>query len=165
MKDYYSTDDPYQFSILDKEEYQKYVASLGKDEKALFERSNGMNFYEISFDMKGELLSPIVVELQYVDGTKEYHNIPAEIWRMGDRKVTKVFKTAKEVKQVILDPYLETVDVNTENNYFPSKPQMSRFEIFKGNGNNRFGGGGGENPMQRAKRAKDKEKQGGSNGN
>jgi Peptidase family M1 domain len=162
LKDYYSTDDPYQFSILDKEEYQKYMASMGKEEKALFEKSNGMNFYEVTFEMKGELVSPIIVELQYTDGTKDYHNIPAEIWRMGDKKVTKVFKTAKEVKQVVLDPYLETVDVDTENNYFPSKPQLSRFEIFKANRGDRFGGGG-ENPMQRAKRAKEKQSE--SNGN
>jgi uncharacterized pyridoxamine 5'-phosphate oxidase family protein len=156
LKDFYSTDDQFEVSILDKEEYQKYWASLSKEEKAIFEKNNGINFYEVSFEMKGELLSPIVVELQYADGTKDYHNIPAEIWRMGDKKVTKVFKTAKEVKQVILDPYLETVDVDTENNYFPAKPQMSRFEIFKRNGNP-FGAG--ENPMQRAKRAKEKEKQ------
>jgi hypothetical protein len=156
LKDFYSTDDQFEVSILDKEEYQKYWASLSKEEKAIFEKSNGMNFYEVTFEMKGELLSPIIIELQYADGTKDYHNIPAEIWRMGDKKVTKVFKTAKEVKQFILDPHLETVDVDTENNYFPAKPQMSRFEIFKRNGNP-FGGG--ENPMQRTKRAKEKEKQ------
>jgi hypothetical protein len=113
--------------------------------------------------MKGELLSPIIVELQYADGTNDYHNIPAEIWRMGDRKVTKVFKTAKQVKQVVLDPYLETADIDTENNYFPSKPQMTRFEVFKGGNMGRFGGGG-ENPMQRAKRAKEKEKEKPANG-
>jgi hypothetical protein len=156
LRDYYSDDSPYEVNVLDKEEYQKYVASLGKEEKAVLE--SGMNFYELTFEMKGELISPIVVELQYADGSKDYHNIPAEIWRMGDRKVTKVFKSAKELQQVVLDPYLETADVDMTNNYYPPKPQISRFEIFKGNPMNRFGGGG-ENPMQRAKRAKEKEKQ------
>jgi uncharacterized pyridoxamine 5'-phosphate oxidase family protein len=152
LRDYYTDADQFQVTILDKEEYQKYVATLSKDEKALLE--GGFNFYEISFDMKGELVSPIVVELQYTDGTKDYHNIPAEIWRLGNRKASKVFKTTKELKQVVLDPYLETADVDTNNNFFPPKPQMSRFEIFKRN--NPFGGG--ENPMQRMKRAKEKEK-------
>jgi hypothetical protein len=155
LRDYYSDDSPYEVSILDKEEYQKYVASLSKEDKALLE--SGINFYELTFEMKGELLSPIVVELQYTDGSKDYHNIPAEIWRMGDKKVSKVFKSSKELKQVVIDPYLETADVDESNNYFPPKPQVSRFELFKG-GMNRFGGGG-ENPMQRAKRAKEKEKQ------
>ncbi len=153
IRDYYSDDDEFQATILDKEDYQKYIATLGKEEKALLE--SGFNFYEITFDMKGELVSPIIVELQYTDGTKDYHNIPAEIWRMGNRKATKVFKTTKELKQVVLDPYLETADVDMNNNYFPPKPQMSRFELFKRSGN-QFGGG--ENPMQRMKRAKEKEK-------
>ena len=160
LKDFYSTDDQFGVSILDKEEYQKYTASLSKEDKAVFEKSNGMNFYEITFDMKGELLSPIIVELQYADGTKDYHNIPAEIWRMGDKKVTKVFKSLKEVKQITLDPYLETVDVDTENNYFPSKPQLNRFEIFKQGASNRRGENSNENPMQRAKRAKEKQPNG-----
>jgi Peptidase family M1 domain len=151
LRDYYTDDDQYQADALHKEEYQKYVAGLSDAEKKLL--NEGVNYYEVTFEMKGELLSPIVVELQYTDGTKDYHNIPAEIWRMGDKKVTKVFKTNKELKQVVLDPYLETADVDTNNNYFPPKPQMSRFEVFK-----RSGQGGGENPMQRAKRAKEKEK-------
>ena len=70
---------------------------------------------------------------------------------MGDKKVTKVFKTNKEVKQIVIDPYLETADVETSNNYFPNKKAMSRFEIFKQRQ------GGGENPMQRQKRVKEKE--------
>ena len=57
---------------------------------------------------------------------------------------------------------LETCDVNEENNYFPPKPQMSRFEIFKGN-QRQFGGG--ENPMQKLKRVKEREKQAGGGGN
>jgi hypothetical protein len=155
IRDYYSSDDPFQVSVLDKEEYTKYLATLSKEDKELIE--SGLNFYEITFNMKGELLTPIIFEMEYTDGTKEYKNIPAEIWRMGDRKVSKVIKTKKELKKLVLDPYLETCDIDTTNNHFPPKPQMSRFEIFKRSG------GAGENPMQRAKRAKEKEKQTGGN--
>ena len=158
IKDYYSSDSPYEVSVLDKEEYQKYLATLSKDERQILDTQAGMNFYELTFEMKGELLSPIIVELQFADGTKDYRNIPAEIWRLGDRKVTKVFKTSKEVKQFVLDPYLETADVDVSNNYFPPRPQLSRFELYKGGGSGRFGTPGGENPMQRAKRAKASEK-------
>lgn len=157
LRDYYTDDNQFEVTILDKEEYQKYIATLGKEEKAALE--SGLNFYELTFEMKGELLSPIVVELQYTDGTKEYHNIPAEIWRHGDRKVTKVFKSAKQLQQVVLDPYFETADTDLSNNAFPPKPQVSRFEVFK---RNQGGAMGGENPMQRAKRAKEREKQGGN---
>jgi Peptidase family M1 domain len=150
LRDYYTDDSPYTVDVLAKEEYDKYVAGLSKEEKVLLE--SGFNFVECTFEMKGELLTPIIVQLEFVDGTKELHKIPAEIWRMGDKKVTKVFKTNKEVKQVVVDPFLETADVETSNNYFPNKSTMSRFEIFK-----QRQGGGGENPMQRQKRAKEKE--------
>jgi hypothetical protein len=157
LKDVYSGNDlDYQTTILDKEEYQKYIASLNKEEKALLD--SGLNFYEIGFELKGGLVSPICLELVFSDGAKEYHKIPAEIWRRGDKKVTKVFKSAKEVKEVVLDPYLETADVDTENNYFPPRPQLSRFELYKGGQSSRFGGSS-ENPMQRLKRAQERQKQ------
>ncbi|MDP5169554.1 MAG: hypothetical protein NWR72_04865, partial [Bacteroidia bacterium] len=57
--------------------------------------------------------------------------IPAEIWRMGQQEVTKVFMTEKELIGVSLDPFLETADVNTMNNYWPERAQPSRFELYK----------------------------------
>jgi len=93
---------------------------------------------------------PIIVELEYTDGTKDVHRIPAEIWKMNQQKVSKVFASKKDLKQVTLDPNLETADVDTANNYFPPKQQMSKFELFK---RKRFGG---ENPMQRDRRANKK---------
>jgi Peptidase family M1 domain len=129
LRDKYSDDNPYEVTQMDKETYQRYLTTLSKEEKDILSAND--LYYEVTFELKGELLSPIVVELQMEDGTKEYHNIPAEIWRAGDRKVSKVFRTKQEVKQVILDPYLETVDIDVSNNYFPNRPQPSRFELFK----------------------------------
>ncbi len=159
LKDYYSNDEQFPITVLEKEEYQKFMESLSEEERQFL--NEGWKFYEVTFEMKGELLSPIVVELQYTDGTKDYHNIPAEIWRMGDRKVSKVFRSKKDLKQVVLDPYLETADVETANNYYPAKPnEPSRFELFKGQqGGGRFQPQG-ENGMQRARRAAQREKQG-----
>lgn len=149
LKDFYSNEMQYAVTTIDKEEQQKYIKSLSPEEKKFYD--DPANYYEVSFTMKGELLSPIICELQYTDGTSEYKNIPAEIWRMGKKTVTKVFKSQKELKQVVLDPYLETCDVDVSNNYFPNKPQATRFEIFKRNAN------GGENAMQKASRAKSKD--------
>jgi hypothetical protein len=55
------------------------------------------------------------------------------------------------VKQVVLDPQLETADVNTENNYMPRKVIPSRFELFKQQAFGRNGPQNGTNPMQQAK--------------
>ena len=153
LKDFYSTPN-YEVNSLDKDEYEKYLATLSPEDRKLIDPT--IKYTEVTFEMKGELLSPIIVQLNYMDGTKEDYNIPAEIWRHGEKKVTKVFKSTKDLKEVILDPYLETCDIDVSNNYFPNRPQPSRFEVFKRNQVGRYGEGSTENPMQRVKRAKDK---------
>ena len=74
---------------------------------------------------------------------------------MDQAEVSKVFTFEKEVTQVSLDPFLETADVDTGNNYYPARKEMSRFELYKGRSRR---GGSGENPMQRAKRAEEEGK-------
>ncbi|MBK8720909.1 MAG: M1 family peptidase [Saprospiraceae bacterium] len=146
LVDFYTTYDPLDVTNMDKEEYQKYYSTLTKEEKELLEA--GYYFNEITVKRIGGLVMPVIIELEFLDGTKELHRIPAEIWRYDNKEAKKVFVTKKEVKQVSLDPYLETADIDTSNNYFPPKSNMSRFELFK----NRTRGQGELNPMQKAKK-------------
>lgn len=146
LKDFYSTFDPLAVSTLDEQDYQRYLATLSEEEKALL--NDGRNYYELTFKNKGGLVMPIILQFQYEDGTTEDHYIPAEIWRKNSEQVSKVFTTQKAIQQIVLDPYLETADTDRSDNYFPAKQEMNRFELFK-----RGTRGGGENPMQRAKRA------------
>lgn len=149
--DFYNNEyDPYKWTILDSEEYDRYFARLSDDEKQLL--GSGMNYYQIDLSSPGELVMPVILEFEYSDGTKETHRIPAEIWKMNDKKISKVFYSKKELVRVVLDPYLETADIDRGNNYWPPKQEPTRFELYKSNH------GGGENPMQRAKRAKEKGK-------
>jgi hypothetical protein len=148
LKDFYSDFDPLQVTSMDREEYTKYVGSIGDDEKKLI--ASGKNYYEIAFERIGGLPSPIILKMDFVDGTSETQKIPAEIWRFNQSKVNKIFATEKEVKQFTLDPNLETADIDTKNNSYPPVQQLSRFEIFKQKE------GGGENDMQKAKKAKEK---------
>jgi hypothetical protein len=152
IRDFYTEYDPLEVNILDKEEYERYLQNLDKESREMLEA--GQNFYELSFRNEGGLVMPIILQFQFVDGTTEDHYIPAEIWRRDHEQVSKVFITEKEVQQIVLDPYLETADVDTGNNYYPPRTQLNRFELFERN-SRRWGGG--ENPMQRARRAKAKE--------
>ena len=148
LRDFYTEYDPLEVDAIDQAEYKKYLAKLSPEEKELLE--SGYKFYEIHFEMIGELVMPLIVELQYADGTAEMHRIPAEIWKMGDTEVSKVFASKKELVQVVLDPHQETADTDMDNNYYPPKPQMSRFELYKSSRR-----GSRENPMQRAQRAEE----------
>ncbi len=147
--DFYSKHDKLQADAIDRDNYQNYYKSLSDDEKAMIE--DDLNYYEISFENKGGLVMPIILEFTYEDGTTEVEKIPAEIWKLTNDKVTKVFIKEKEIKSITLDPFLETADVDRSNNHYPPRPEVDRFELFKSSRR-----GGGENGMQRAKRAKEK---------
>jgi len=97
---------------------------------------------------------PVILQLEYTDGSKEIKRNPAEIWRMGDENISKVFYSEKELKQVVLDPFLETADVDTNNNYWPTRTQPSRFKLFKKKPRRNYQPKG-ENLMQRDKRKKE----------
>lgn len=149
LNDFYSTTDPFMVLELDKVEYEERVAQLSEDEKALLASSK--NYYEITFRNEGGLVMPLILQFEYEDGTKEIRRIPAEIWKMSEPTVTKVFMTEQPAAQITLDPMLETADVDMEDNYWPPRPQPTRFELFKSE-RGRRSSGGGENPMQRARR-------------
>jgi hypothetical protein len=146
LQDFYHTYNPFKVDALDRKDYEKFVAGLSKDEKALIEA--GHNYYQVDFKNKGGLVMPIIIQFNYTDGTSELYRIPAEIWRYNNDAVSKVFITKKTAASIELDPFLETADCDTENNYFPQRETPSRFQMFKGGGY----GPGGENPMQRAKK-------------
>jgi len=151
LQDFYSTYDELNVDAIDQKEYNQYYENLTPAEKELLQ--SGANFYEITVENKGVLIMPVIFEFQYIDGTAEVIRIPPEIWKMDESTVTKVFKTDKEIKKIVLDPFLETADVDTSNNNYPPEEEVSKFELYKSS-QNRRGGSAGENPMQRAKRAK-----------
>ncbi len=87
-------------------------------------------YYEITFDKPGGLVMPIIAEFTYKDGTKERKVYPAQIWRYNDNEITKAIQSDKEIVNIVVDPDLETADVDMTNNSFPKK-QASKFDKFK----------------------------------
>ncbi|AUC22639.1 aminopeptidase [Polaribacter sejongensis] len=88
--------------------------------------------YEITYNKPGGLVMPIIVEFTYKDSTTERKVYPAQIWRLNDKEITKVFSTTKEVTKITIDPDLETADVDTSNNSWP-KETNNKFDKFKSN--------------------------------
>ena len=87
-------------------------------------------FYEITFNKPGGLVMPIIVEYTYDDGSTEKKTYPAQIWRYNDKKVTKAVHSDKQITKIVIDPDLETADVDLSNNSFPNtnKDQFSKFK-------------------------------------
>jgi hypothetical protein len=100
------------------------------NDHSIRQKLDGKNVYEITFTNKGGLVTPLVIQWTYKDGTREIEKIPAEIWRLNENQVTKVFVKEKEVTSVLLDPNFELADVDVTNNAFP-KSAETRFDRFK----------------------------------
>ena len=129
LADFYNRYDPLAVTDVDREAYQKFQAGLTDKEKALLAANK--NFYVMDFTNVGGLVMPILLKIDYVDGTSEELRIPAEIWRRNYKQVSKLVVTDKEIAQVTLDPKLETADADLANNFFPRRPVMTRFQLFK----------------------------------
>ncbi|MFP4095841.1 MAG: M1 family aminopeptidase, partial [Cyclobacteriaceae bacterium] len=102
-----------------------------QDDDAIRSQYRDKNIYEITFNNEGGLVMPIILELNYTDGTSETRKIPAEIWRKNETKATKVFALEKELASVRLDPNNQTADVDMADNVFPRQEEKSKFDQFK----------------------------------
>ena len=122
---------------------RKFYAEDGEDEKVNFieDTTEGLKisksktakptyFYEITFNKPGGLVMPIIVAYTYDDGTTEKKTYPAQIWRYNDKQVTKAIHSEKQITKIVIDPDLETADVDVTNNSFP-KEKKDAFAKFK----------------------------------
>ncbi len=147
-KDFYTSYDKYAVTQKDIEGYNKKKESLSDKEKEIID--GGINYYQLDFKNIGGLVMPLIIEFTFEDGSQEVERIPAEIWRRNNEEVSKVFAFNKAVANIELDPYLETADVDMDNNSWPAKVGPTRFQLFK-SGTGRRAGTGHSNPMRESR--------------
>ncbi|MBU3659984.1 MAG: M1 family peptidase, partial [Flavobacteriales bacterium] len=150
IDDFYAQRNLYFVDALDKKEYEEFLAKA--DKKDIEFLNSGKQFYEVTFSNIGGLPMPLIIEFTFTDDSKKVVRIPAEIWRMYEDKVSKVFILDKEVKSLRLDPFLETADTDLNNNTWPKIMQPTKYQLFKQQTSK-------ENPMQRQKRVDELNKQ------
>jgi hypothetical protein len=132
MRDFYNSYDPFSVTEADKNKYAAYLKSLTDEERKMVEE--GKNYYTLTLKNKGGLVMPVIIQLQYEDGTTEDLRYPAEIWRLNDKDFRKTIATTKKVVKFKLDPYFEIPDIDTSDNVFPREPeQPTKFQLFKQN--------------------------------
>lgn len=149
LNDFYTTFDKYKVTEDEKNQYERMLNGLSDKQKEFL--NGGYNFYQIDFKNIGGLVMPLILKFEFTDGTNEVQRIPAEIWRKNNEEVSKVFMFKKEVKNITLDPFIETADVDMNNNYWPPRIQPTRFQLYKSRYSGRYGSRSGSNPMQKAK--------------
>jgi Peptidase family M1 domain len=113
--------------IKDIKTLDEYIATkFTAEEKAKLQSPK--YFYEVTFNKPGGLVMPILLDITFEDGTVETHKFPAQIWRMNDVEVSRVFATQKTIKKIQIDPNLETADIDTTNNVWPKEEVKSKFD-------------------------------------
>ncbi len=142
LKDFYNTYRESDVTQEDRANYQRLLEGLSDEEKQLLQLKK--LFYVVDFRNLGGLVMPIILQIDFEDGSSQELRIPAEIWRRNSQQVSKLIITSQPIKSLTLDPHRETADVDLTNNYFPQRPVNSRFQLFKMKHD-------GKNPMQKSK--------------
>ena len=113
----------------EKKQYQKYLKSLSGEEKRLLKA--GYNYYQLTVENKGGMVMPVILKLEYEDGSSTIRRIPAEIWRRDNDQVTTVIFSKKPIIHIAMDPHLETTDVDMTNNEWTIRGNPLYFKVKK----------------------------------
>ena len=134
LRDFYSENDEYAVTNKELNDYESFKDGLKEPEKSAFERALKENpyIYFVDFENLGGLVSPLPLTFTYEDGSKKDVMIPAEVWRLSPKAVTKVFVEPRKVVSIELDVRHQTADAERSNNAYPPKPTPSRLDVFRG---------------------------------
>src|SRR5690606_19487818 len=128
-KDFSGGPQPFRLIETDPRYYGEFRNKV--DDKEIMAKLENKNIYELTISNKGGLVMPVIIEWTYKDGTKERETLPAEVWRLNEKRIKKVFVKDKEVVNVMIDPDMQTADINIEDNIFPKTQGPSRFDEFR----------------------------------
>jgi len=149
LADFYNSFDKLDVLKSDRKKFAELIEGLDEDQIALLE--SDMNFYVVNVDNGGNLVMPVILEMNYEDGTKEEVRIPAEVWRQNGTSISKLIMSKKSLDHVVLDPHLETADTDLSDNRFPPEAKERTIKLKKSSGKGRRGAGG-DNPMRQARK-------------
>jgi len=129
LLDFYNEHDEFTPTNAERNKYNKAFEALEKWQQELLMKGGSMTVMD--FSNHGELVMPIILKLTYTDKSVEHLKIPAEVWRRNSKKVSKLLIRDKIIKEIEVDPYWETADIDVSNNYWPARIIKSPLEIFE----------------------------------
>ncbi len=131
LKDFYDSYDAGAALPSEKKKFEALLKDLKEEEIDPALLKTARNFYLIDFSNVGGLVMPLILKLDYTDGSSEELKLPAEVWRFNTKSASKFIVTTKEIKAATFDPRQELVDTDIENNYWPRRPVKTKFQLFK----------------------------------
>ena len=126
-RDFYDSIDPLDATAADKRKAAESFADLTAEEKAARQVTD--NFYRFSFSNRGGLVMPVILKMDFADGSSETARIPAEVWRYNQKAVTWQFVTPKTLTRAEVDPLWETADADRSNNVYTGQIDPKTLKI------------------------------------
>ena len=130
VRDFYDENDEFTVTGVERKRYEEFLAGLEDWERATLERAvdEDLNYYILEFSNLGGLVMPILLEITYAGGGREWINLPAETWRRAPHGLKKLLVSPEKISSIVVDPKWETADADIENNYYPRRMIPSRIE-------------------------------------
>lgn len=116
VRDYYDATD--RFAVTAGQKTRAATAAEALTPEELKARALTDNFLRFTFRNVGGLVMPVILKLDYTDGSTETFRIPAEIWRHNSQRATWLRATPKTLKRAEIDPLWETADADRDNNVY-----------------------------------------------
>ncbi|MCP3918451.1 MAG: hypothetical protein GY711_23140 [bacterium] len=129
LRDFYNQYDELDVTERDREAFRELLAGLTPEQRRLLELD--LNFYVVELANEGGLPMPVVLEVHYTDETHEELRSPAEIWRKNGATISRLVMTEKEIERLVLDPHLETADVDLTDNHWPRRTEIETILLEK----------------------------------
>ncbi len=135
LRDFYSSNDRFTVSNKDRNKAKQDWDKLKPWEKAAFERAIEADslFYFVDFENRGGIPSPLLLTIDYENGDQRTMNLPAEIWRRDNERVTFRLIEQSPISAISLDQSHQTGDADYSNNRFPPEIQQSRLSVYRSN--------------------------------
>ncbi len=144
LADFYNDYDELDVTEKDRKNYEELLEKLSGEDRDVL--ASEAHFYVVKLENRGGLVMPVILKIRFQDGSHEIREYPAELWVQNSRTASKLLILDRPVAQIELDPFLQTVDANRDNNYFPRRIEHETFKLKQESL--------GTNPMQDAKPAK-----------
>jgi hypothetical protein len=126
LHDFYDKLKRFKISDDDRKSFADSLADLTPEQRKLLKTKQ--DFQVVSFENKGGVIMPILVELHFEEGKPQKINLPAEMWKKNSRNVKRLFVTKRPIVKVVLDSGQQTADTDLTNNVWPPEIEKNRFE-------------------------------------
>ena len=126
LYDFYDKLKRFKISDDDRKSFADSLADLTPEQRKLLKTKQ--DFQVVSFENKGGVIMPILVELHFEEGKPQKINLPAEMWKKNSRNVKRLFVTKRPIVKVVLDSGQQTADTNLTNNVWPPEIEEDRFK-------------------------------------